>query len=31
MMEVFFYFYVFMLIPGCLFVIFYILLKYCLA
>ena len=31
LMEVFFYFYVFILIPGCLFVIFYILFKYCLA
>ena len=31
LMEVFFYFYVFLLIPGCLFFIFYILFKYCLA
>lgn len=31
LMEGLFYFYAFILIPGCLFVIFYILLKYCLA
>ena len=31
LMEEFFYFYIFMLIPGCLLIIFYILFKYCLT